>query len=69
MSTITMTLSEWAGNLKFEDLTPDAIDAAKRFLYDSIGCGLGGYQQEDCKMHTLQALWKHHQLILIFSLA
>ncbi len=50
MSTITMTLSEWASNLKYEDLTAEAIDAAKRFFYDSIGCALGGYRQEDCEM-------------------
>jgi 2-methylcitrate dehydratase len=48
MGTITATLSEWACGLRFEDLTGEAIDAAKRFLYDSIGCTLGGYRQEDC---------------------
>ncbi len=47
--TITRTLSEWASGLRFEDLDAPAIDAAKRFLYDSIGCALGGYQQEDCE--------------------
>ena len=50
MGTITATLSEWAANLKYSDLTEEAIDAAKRFLYDSVGCALGGYQQEDCEM-------------------
>lgn len=50
MGTITQTLSEWASRLTFEDLTPEAIDAAKRFLYDSVGCGLGGFQQEDCQL-------------------
>ncbi len=50
MRTITQTLAEWSSQLRYEHLTPDAVDAAKRFLYDSIGCGLGGYQQEDCKM-------------------
>jgi 2-methylcitrate dehydratase len=49
MATITRTLSDWASKLRFEDLTPDAVDAAKRFLYDSVGCGLGGYRQEDCE--------------------
>jgi 2-methylcitrate dehydratase len=40
----------WACRLQVRDLTPDAIDAAKRhgdaaaFLYDTIGCALGGYQ-------------------------
>lgn len=50
MPYITQVLSEWAANLKYSDLTPEAIDAAKRFLYDSIGCALGGFQQEDCEM-------------------
>ena len=58
MATITRTLSDWAANLKFEHLTPDAVDAAKRFFYDSIGCALGGFQQEDCEMmhHYLAAM-------------
>ncbi|MFH0982035.1 MAG: MmgE/PrpD family protein, partial [Planctomycetota bacterium] len=50
MSTITLALSEWASNLKYEDLTPEAMEAAKRFFYDSIGCALGGYRQQDCAL-------------------
>jgi 2-methylcitrate dehydratase len=45
--TITATMSQWAAGLKFEDLSQDAIYQAKRFLLDSIGCALGGYQQHD----------------------
>ncbi len=48
--TITRTLSDWASGLRFEDLDAPAIDAAKRFLYDSIGCALGGYRQDDCEL-------------------
>jgi len=48
MGTITATLADWAAGLEYRDLTQDAVDAAKRFLYDSIGCALGGYQQDDC---------------------
>lgn len=56
MATITYRLAEWAAGLRYEDLTPDAVDAAKRFLYDSIGCALGGYRQEDCELmlHHMQ---------------
>ncbi|MBN1513146.1 MAG: MmgE/PrpD family protein [Phycisphaerae bacterium] len=56
--TITQTLSEWASGLRFEDLDAPAVDAAKRFLYDSIGCALGGYQQEDCErlLHHLMEM-------------
>ena len=45
--TITATMSQWASGLQFEDLSQDAIYQAKRFLLDSIGCALGGYQQHD----------------------
>ena len=45
--TITATMSQWAAGLKFEQLSKDAVYQAKRFLLDSIGCALGGYQQHD----------------------
>ena len=45
--TITATMSQWAAGLKFEELSPEAVYQAKRFLLDSIGCALGGYQQHD----------------------
>jgi 2-methylcitrate dehydratase len=45
--TITATMSQWAAGLEFEDLSQDAIYQAKRFLLDSVGCALGGYQQHD----------------------
>ncbi|MCH8965044.1 MAG: MmgE/PrpD family protein [Planctomycetes bacterium] len=50
MPTITETIARWACDLTYDDLTPEAIDAAKRFLYDTIGCALGGYQVHDCEM-------------------
>ena len=45
--TITGPISKFAASLKFEDLSPDAIYQAKRFLLDSLGCALGGYRQHD----------------------
>ncbi len=48
--TITARMSRWAANLQFKDLSPDAIYQAKRFLLDSFGCALGGYQQHDVKI-------------------
>src|SRR6202142_2694294 len=45
--TITAAMSGWAAALRFEYLSPDAVYQAKRFLLDSIGCALGGYQQHD----------------------
>lgn len=50
MSTITHQIAEWACNAKYEHLTPDVIDAAKRFLYDTVGCALGGSQVHDCQI-------------------
>ena len=43
-------MSRWAAGLQYEDLSQDAIYQAKRFLLDSIGCALGGYQQHDVKI-------------------
>ncbi|MGA9567361.1 MAG: MmgE/PrpD family protein, partial [Candidatus Korobacteraceae bacterium] len=45
--TVTALMSQWAAGVKFEDLSKEAIYQAKRFLLDSIGCALGGYQQHD----------------------
>jgi 2-methylcitrate dehydratase len=50
MPTITERIARWACDLTYEDLTPEAIDAAKRFLYDTLGCALGGYQVHDVKI-------------------
>jgi len=48
--TITATMSRWAASLRFEDLSQEAVHQAKRFLLDSMGCALGGYQQPDVKI-------------------
>jgi len=53
---LSHTVAEWACGLKYEDLSPEAIQAAKLFWFDSIGCALGGSQQEDAKI-----LLKHHR--------
>ncbi len=45
--TATAKMSRWASTLQFKDIAPDAIYQAKRFLLDSLGCALGGYQQHD----------------------
>src|SRR2546422_6353737 len=43
-------IAGWACALKYEHLSPEAIQAAKLFWFDSIGCALGGSQQEDAKI-------------------
>src|SRR5450755_5178543 len=40
-------MSRWAAGLEYRQLSQDAIYQAKRFLLDSVGCALGGYQQHD----------------------
>jgi len=48
--TITARISRWATGLKYSDLSPEAIHQAKRYMLDSLGCALGGYQQHDVKI-------------------
>jgi len=50
MPTITERIARWACDIRYEHLTPAAVDAAKRFLYDTLGCALGGAQVHDCKL-------------------
>src|SRR5712671_83688 len=45
--TITAKMSRWAASLEYKQLSQDAVYQAKRFLLDSVGCALGGYQQYD----------------------
>src|SRR3954453_11998784 len=53
---LSHTLAEWACSLQYEHLSPKAIQAAKLFWFDSVGCALGGSQQEDAMI-----LLKHHR--------
>ncbi|MEK6253333.1 MAG: MmgE/PrpD family protein, partial [Gemmatimonadales bacterium] len=48
--TITATMSRWAADLEYEDIGERAIQEARRYLLDSIGCALGGFQQEDVEI-------------------
>ena len=48
--TITAKMSRWAAGLEYKQLSQDAVYQAKRFLLDSVGCALGGYQQHDVKI-------------------
>ena len=48
--TVTAAMARWAAGLQFTDLSQDAVYQAKRFLLDSLGCALGGYQQHDVKI-------------------
>jgi len=53
---LSHVIAKWACALKYEDLSPAAMQAAKLFWFDSIGCALGGSQQDDARI-----LLKHHR--------
>jgi len=53
---LSQTIAEWACSLNYEHLSPAAIQAAKLFWFDSIGCALGGSQQDDARI-----LLKHYR--------
>src|SRR5438874_5557739 len=53
---LSHTIADWACSLRYEHLSPEAIQAAKLFWFDSIGCALGGSQQEDAEI-----LLKHYR--------
>lgn len=44
---ISRQITEFAINLKYEDLPKEVINEVKRYLYDSIGCAFGGYHTKD----------------------
>jgi 2-methylcitrate dehydratase len=54
--TISQQISEFAVNLKYEDLPDEVITEVKRFLYDSIGCAYGGYHTKD--VNILRDIYK-----------
>jgi 2-methylcitrate dehydratase len=45
--TISRQITEYALNLKYDDLPDEVINEVKRYLYDSIGCAYGGYHTKD----------------------
>ena len=47
---LSYVIAEWACSLTYEHLSPEAIQAVKLFSIDSIGCALGGSQQDDAKI-------------------
>jgi 2-methylcitrate dehydratase len=54
---ISRIISEFAIGLKYEDLPKDVVFEAKRYLYDSVGCALGGYHTKD--VNILRKIFKH----------
>ena len=50
MTTIVEQLSAYAKALRYEDLPPEVVQAAKRLIIDSVGCALGGYTSEPARI-------------------
>src|SRR2546425_741391 len=48
--TVTAKMARWVAVLDYKQVSQDAVYQAKRFLLDSVGCALGGYQQHDAKI-------------------
>src|SRR5438270_13997552 len=43
-------LAHFAGSLEFEDLGTNVVHEVKRRLIDSIGCALGAWREEPCRV-------------------
>ncbi len=52
MENITRKMARFTRELRFEDLSPDAVRLVKRFLFDSVGCAYGGSRTEDVRIMT-----------------
>jgi 2-methylcitrate dehydratase len=48
--TISRRIADFATAVDYTDLPAETTAAAKRFIYDSIGCGLGGVATDDCRI-------------------
>ncbi len=54
---ISRTISEFAVNLKYNDLPKEVIHEVKRYLYDSVGCAYGAYSTKD--VNILRDIYKN----------
>jgi 2-methylcitrate dehydratase len=48
---MTHDLAEFTADLTYDRIPDDAKAAAKRFIFDSMGCALGGLKQEDTQIY------------------
>ncbi len=53
---ISRIISEFAVNLKYEDLPAEVIETVKHFIYDSVACSFGGYRTKD--VNILRKIYK-----------
>ncbi len=54
-NSIAEILARYATTLKYEELPPELVRLAKRFMIDSIGCAFGGYSAEPSQIAIKQA--------------
>jgi 2-methylcitrate dehydratase PrpD len=52
---LSHTIAEGACSRRYEHLSPEAIQATKLLWFDSIGCALGGSQQDDALLAHYRA--------------
>jgi 2-methylcitrate dehydratase len=50
MPNVTRPLADWAAAVRYEDLPAAVVRECRRFLFDSVGCALGGLRQHDCRI-------------------
>jgi len=55
MPNLAEQLSDYGTSLKYTDLPSDVVHLAKRFIIDTIGCALGGYDSEPSKVARAMA--------------
>ena len=48
--TLAHQLAEYSCALRFEDLSPETVHEVKRRVIDSIGCALGAWKEEPCRV-------------------
>lgn len=67
MSTVSQKLSAFIAETTYEQLPTEVVSAAKRFVYDSIGCAFGGVRTHDWGMadRVDQALGGNEQCTIL----
>ncbi|MFQ5896187.1 MAG: MmgE/PrpD family protein [Nitrospinota bacterium] len=50
MLTLSERMAAFAEGFRYEDIPPGALRMAKTVVLDSLGCALGGFGQEDCRI-------------------
>ncbi len=67
MKSVSHKMAEFALQLQYEDIPPEAVKEAKRFLLDSIGCALAAVENEDMDnaFEYIKALGGHEHATVI----